>query len=192
MILAGLPILLTISSCTQEVGGQVSPADRTSITGSDATGDEDYRLAPPVDNPRNIAELGPCELLSPTTAGAAGFLPDGILEEEPDGSQRCAWQPEDHPDGRVALWTDVDRRGLHEMYVLQENYPDFREFEVAGYPAVQASLGGATEMYCYIHVGVAEDQFVTFSSSLGMKQDDDPCAQAVRVAEVAVPAFPAA
>lgn len=140
-----------------------------------------------------MSGLDICTLFDSEDAVRLGYDPTGVPEAPLSGTDtpRCGWRPEGQRAGGVTIWADVERSGLSEMYSLpRESYPDFREFEVSRYPAVQASLGGPTDRTCFIHVGISDRQFITFGSTLGHGQEDDPCDQAVTFAEALIPSQP--
>ncbi|WP_075743070.1 MULTISPECIES: DUF3558 domain-containing protein [Actinoalloteichus] len=198
-IVAVLTILILVSCSTTE-DGQANPTETTAIPtttdDTESTGTNNDSLAPPVEDPKDVGGVDICTVLAPESATELGFDPEGIPQESAvnASSDPCSWETTGRNDGSgVYIYSDVDRTGLNEMYLLRgDAYPDFREFEIAGYPAVQASLGGATDTSCEIHIGVAEDQFITISAGLGFDEEGDPCQLAVRTAESVVPGLPTA
>ncbi|APU12360.1 putative DUF3558 family protein [Actinoalloteichus sp. GBA129-24] len=143
-------------------------------------------LAPSVSEPKDLAGLDVCTLLTPESAEGLGFGPDGEPRTTGGGSASCSW---DSAEGaRVTLVADVDRQGLDEVYSRQSLYSDWEELEIAGHPAVRANEGEPTSMCGYI-VGIADTQYLDinyFSSG----SDGDACAGALAVAESIVPTLP--
>ncbi|APU17831.1 putative DUF3558 family protein [Actinoalloteichus fjordicus] len=169
---------VALTSCNETEGGQgmpdespssIPPAADQSSEGSTTQAAD--LLAPPVEEPKEVDNVDTCTLFTTEDASRLGYDPAGIPEDGAAGTEyaSCTWRPSGQRDGGVTIWADVERNGISEMYRLpRETYPDFREFEVAGYPSVQASLGESTDSSYFIHVGIYDTQFVSFGSSIGI------------------------
>ncbi|MBB5905936.1 DUF3558 domain-containing protein [Actinoalloteichus hymeniacidonis] len=196
-----LPAAILLAACGPGSEEQADPtetasSDTTSTTVAESSSQDQELLAPPVAAPKDVSGLDTCTFLSSADATALGFDAEGIPQESAAGNSidPCSWTTSGRSDGSgVYIYSDVDGIGLSQMYSLQgDSYPDFREFDIAGFPAVQATLGGATDTACEIHVGVADDQFITVSGGLGSDEEGDPCEQATTVAEAVISTLPAA
>ncbi|WP_083690891.1 DUF3558 domain-containing protein [Actinoalloteichus sp. GBA129-24] len=201
-VLVGAALIFLVSvACSSEVDGQASPHGTDPSTGTESAGDigvpsssaDDDPLAPAVANPKDATTLEICELVPHDVAVAAGFAPEGVLDS---GGllDACVWAAEEDRTAGVSVEVNDSSGGLSNIYGQRDQYADFREFEIAGHPALQATRAVWGDGYCGIFIGLSDDQYLSFRSSRGLDQPDtmNPCEQAVRLAEAVVPGIPEA
>jgi hypothetical protein len=84
----------------------------------------------------------------------------------------------------------MDRK-IQDYYDGKSFYPDYREFTIAGYPAVRANQGDpSADGICAMAVAINDNQVLTVTTmNLPII---DPCGLAQKSLEAAVPNLPAA
>ncbi|MBB5923917.1 hypothetical protein FHR81_004990 [Actinoalloteichus hoggarensis] len=201
-VLVGAALVFLVSAaCSAEIDGRASPDDAHPSTGAEPAGDTgvpsppagDDPAVPSVVDPKDATTLEICELVPHDVAVAAGFDPEGV----PDSGgpiEACVWAAEEDRTAGVSVEVNDISGGLSNIYGQRDEYADFREFEIAGHPALQATRAVWGEGYCGIFIGLSDDQYLALRSSRGLDQPDttNPCEQAVRLAEAVVPGIPEA
>ncbi|WP_245856812.1 DUF3558 domain-containing protein [Actinoalloteichus hoggarensis] len=191
--IAGVAIAasLMIASCSTQDEGTATPVESDSAVeettteeSPDATAPQG--LAPSVTDPRDVAGVDVCALLTPESAEDLGFAAEGEARTTGGGNASCVWESE--AGSRVTLVTDVEREGLEEIYSRQSLYSDWEELEVAGHPAVRANEGEPTSMCGYV-VGVSDTQYLDVNY-VRSGSEDEACAGALAVAEAVIPTLP--
>jgi len=163
-------------------------------SGSDSTAEENppasntpSQSESKVENPKNAANTHPCDFLSSEDASSLGFKPEGIPSpDSPD--ELCIWETE---NGERSVSLGVMDRKIQDYYDGKSFYPDYREFTIAGYPAVRANQGDpSADGICAMAVAINDNQVLTVTTmDLPII---DPCGLAQKSLEAAVPNLPAA
>jgi hypothetical protein len=145
-------------------------------------------LAPPVENPKDLRGIDPCELLTPQQLTDLTFVEPGVKDTLPGGVESCTWQ---NSNLSVGLTPDTSREGLEEAYRREDNFDNFEVSSVGDYPAVRTDF--ATQ-FCSVIVGVADDQTLTAHFGRVTGKDpayEDPCGFAESVAAMVLENLPA-
>ncbi|MGQ0573208.1 MAG: DUF3558 domain-containing protein [Pseudonocardia sp.] len=137
-----------------------------------------------VRNPKDARGLDPCDLLTPAQLGTFG-LDTGTARRNParfgDG---CLWR---YLDGSTTagllLATDPNSAKLPDIWRLRQNNVIFEIREVDGHPAIRADRFANQ---CDLAVAVADYQIVSIDAYADGRVLPDPCAPAVRMAELVI------
>lgn len=174
---------LVMSGCQSAVAG--SPTVVT--TQPDATGESSgvppstsERLAPSVVHPKDLRGIDPCELLAPEQTAELGLIAPGQKETSDWGETKCLLLGPVVGIGFSPNTTLGD--GLDRAYRNKNNFDNFAESNVDGYPAVRVNF--ATQS-CALIVGVSDEQTLTMELtrvSSDAPGRGDPCAFAESVA----------
>lgn len=183
---------LVLSGCDSTASG--SPTAATTLPGTEessggAPSSESDRLAPPVDDPKDLSGIDPCELLTPEQLSELTFTEPGEKDTSAWGEEHCRWN-NSNLSIRLAPETKVGE-GLDQAYQSRNAFDNFAESSVDGYPAVRVDF--ATQL-CRVIVGVAEDQtlHVDFGRVSGKDPAyQDPCGFAESVAGMVLESLPA-
>jgi hypothetical protein len=173
---AAVLVGLAVPGCQSAVAG--SPTTGTTqpaATGggtSSGTPPSD-RLSPPVDNPKDLRGVDPCELLTPEQRAELGLRPGEKEDISPWGEETCGFG-----GSIVSIGFSPDTtlgEGLDQAYRAKDSFENFAETTVDGYPAVRVNF--ATQI-CSLIVGVSDTQtlgmdFARVSSSAPGR--GDPC-----------------
>ncbi|MGH3873561.1 MAG: DUF3558 domain-containing protein [Pseudonocardiaceae bacterium] len=142
---------------------------------------------PPVRNPKNLAEISPCLLLTPAQLEANRIdqpgRPRNVL-----GSAGCEWSDQARTR-EVRTFVDLGNDVLRNVYAKRETFPLMELTQVAGYPAIRTkdNVKGST---CYFRVAAAERQTLVLGfTSLG-QGGDEPCKSARALAEIVINNLP--
>lgn len=167
--LAGL-----ISGCESAVAGSPTATMRPNPTGETSEGpSESDRLSPPVEHPKNLRGVDPCELLTPTQETELGLTKPGDRDTSQWGEEGCGLDGPVVSLGFSPNTTLGD--GLDRAYRAKANFENFQPSEVDGYPAVRVNFAAQS---CGLIVGVSDDQ--TLNMELTRVSPDapgkgDPC-----------------
>lgn len=166
VVLAGL-----VSACQSTVAGSPSTESAaTSETGSTAPSD---RLSPPVENPKDLTGIDPCEFLTPEQKAELGLTKPGKKDTSPWGEENC-----NLAGSVVTIGFSPDTtlgEGLDQAYRAKNNFERFEPSEVDGYPAVRVDF--ATQI-CDLIVGVSDEQTLSMGIarvSPNAPGKGDPC-----------------
>lgn len=186
-VLAGMALSgVVLAGCDTTATGTPVPQQSPPRTTSSAEAD---RLAPRIENPRDLRGIDPCQLLTAQQLAELTLTEPGAKEDLPWGEQMCGWQ---NSNLSIALGPDTRGDGLEETYRRKDDFDNFAISTVDGYPAVR--VNAATQI-CTVVVGLADDQalFVDFGRVTG--EDPayrDPCGFAETVAGLVLANLPAA
>lgn len=161
--------------------------DNASTAGEASTSNNQPQAESKVENPKNGANTHPCDFLSSEDASSLGFKREGIPSpDSPD--ELCIWETE---NGERSVSLGVMDRKIQDCYDGKSFYPDYREFTIAGYPAVRANQGDpSADGICAMAVAINDNQVLTVTTmDLPII---DPCGLAQKSLEAAVPNLPAA
>lgn len=178
-----LVVGLLVAGCDSTATGTPVPQPDTSRTGPPSS----ERLSPPVENPKDLRDVDPCQLLTSQQAAGLSFTEPGTPGSgEISGDPGCTWS---NSNLDINLQLNTDGGGLEQTY--RGNFDKFEESTVGGYPTVRVNF---TASYCGLFVGVAEGQVL--SVSFGWITGDDPadgdsCGFAESVAAMVLENLPA-
>jgi hypothetical protein len=180
---------LALAGCDSTATGTPTPQSGASDTSSqESSSTESDRLAPPVQNPKDLRGIDPCQLLTPQQLTELTFVEPGKTDSTPWGEQKCNWQ---NSNLVIGLSPDTRREGLEETYRRENNFDNFEVSSVGDYPAVRVDFASQG---CGVIVGVADDQTVTVHFGRVTGKDpayEDPCGFAESVAAMVLENLPA-
>lgn len=165
-----------VAGCQGVVAG--SPTATSDATGNSSS-DTSEQLSPPVENPKDLRGIDPCELLSPEDKTELELTGPEQKSTSQWGEEAC-----DLSGSLVAIGFTPDTtlgEGLDQAYRSKKFFDTFAETTVDGYPGVRVDF--ATQS-CGLIVGVSNEQtlhmeFTRVSSSAPGK--GDPCGFAEQV-----------
>jgi hypothetical protein len=160
VLLAGTATVLlglAMSGCNSAVAGSPT-ATTTHPEGTGTTSDgmppsTSDRLAPPVENPKNLRGVDPCQMMSPEQLTGLGLTEAGQKGTSLWGEETCTWAGSMIVIGLIPDTTLG--QGLEQAYRAKNSFDNFDESEVDGYPAVRVDF--AAEL-CGVIVGVSDEQ----------------------------------
>ncbi|MGH3917607.1 MAG: DUF3558 domain-containing protein [Pseudonocardiaceae bacterium] len=164
-------------------GGQPAGTDATPASAASAPASP----VPPVRNPKNLAGIPPCLLLTPAQLEANRIdqpgHPKDIL-----GSAGCEWG--DRARTReIRIFVDLGNDVLPNVYAKRRAFPVLEVTELAGHPAIRTK-DDADSTTCYFRVAAAERQTLILGfTSLG-QGGKEPCGPAKTIAEVVIGNLP--
>lgn len=173
-LVAGVTVVLVcvvMSGCQSAVSG--SPTTASTPAGGGASPSTSDRLAPPVENPKNLRGVDPCQLLTSEQQSQLSLTGSAKKDTSLWGEEKCVWFGS--VVGMVLSPETTSGEGLEKAYRAKNNFDNFAESTVDGYPAVRVDF--ATQS-CGLVVGVSDTQtlhmeFTRVSSSA--PGDGDPC-----------------
>ncbi|WP_418154525.1 DUF3558 domain-containing protein [Actinoalloteichus caeruleus] len=197
VLVAGVVVAYLAVALPSGEAGQAHPGDTGTAVSSEPEEPPVDSRYPPVENPIDMRALEPCDLLPPDAAEELGLAPEGELERPTGPFEPCLWR------NRVtatdaAVYRDIGRTGLGEVYDRRDAYAVFTPITIEGYPAVAAQhveqMGN-----CQVFVGTAHDQQFVVQSDNALYLEDgvteaeesDPCARAADVARAVLVRLPA-
>lgn len=142
---------------------------------------------PPVRDPKNLAGIPPCLLLTPAQLEANRIDEPG-RPKDVLGSAGCEWG--DRARTReIRIFVDLGNDVLHNVYAKRETFPVVELTQLAGYPAIRTKndVDGST---CYFRVAAAERQTVVLAFTSLRKGQEEPCEPARALAEVVIGNLP--
>lgn len=161
---------LAMAGCNSAVAGSPSAtATQSESTGGTST----ERLSPPVEHPKDLRGIDPCEFLTPEQKAALRLTEPGERDISPWGEEKCFLK-----GSVVTIGFSPNTKlgeGLDQAYRAKDSFDNFAESEVDGYPAARVNV--ATQL-CGVIVGVSDEQ--TLNMSFGRVSSDapgsgDPC-----------------
>jgi len=154
---AGVAVVLAwlVSGCESAVAGSPVPTTRQSAGASETSGSAtpSGRLSPPIENPKDLQGIDPCELLTSDQKAELGLTKPVVSDTSPWGEQTCGLAGSVVALGFSPNTTLGD--GLDQAYRAKNNFESFEPSEVDGYPAVRVDF--ATQS-CGLIVGVSDEQ----------------------------------
>jgi hypothetical protein len=182
---------LTLAGCDSSAAG--SPTAATTLPGTGETSEappssESDRLSPPVENPKDLRGIDPCELLTPEQLTELTLTEPGEKDTTPWGEEGCTWSSSIlfvgfSPDTTLG-------EGLDQAYRSKDSFDNFEVSSVDGYPAVRVNF--ATQL-CGVIVGVSDDQALSVDFGRVSSQApglNDPCGFAETVAGMVLENLP--
>jgi hypothetical protein len=180
------------AGCTTTSEGDPLPASSTS-SDSPENGEEELpfggapKVADPLDTSRY--EHDPCQSLTGDQAESLDLPAAGTVEEVPL-STACDWRnTETRGEVEIVFFVD-DPRGLSPEYKNRKKYAFFEVLpNIEGYPAVARDDPDDRKIgHCAVVVGVADDMALEVILRLSQRnvETKDPCAEAARVASLAL------
>jgi hypothetical protein len=147
--------------------------------------------APQVTNPLDATSLieDPCRALSPSQLDQLGLNEGEPQPNEAMTSGACSWQRSEESLDSVDLSFIVENAdGLGALYADKQSNEYFEPTEIAGYPAVYASLVDNRDSgFCDLWVGVNERDVMHFMVILASeKTAEASCGLAADVAEATI------
>lgn len=182
-VVASLALVSMVASgCSTESPGSASPAASTQSS--------DAGPIPPVTEPLDLTSLAqrPCDLLTAEQASAFGFASPNVDEGATGSFPACVWKTTN--DVRMSVFPQAD---LETVFAKRDQYTFFELTKFSGYPAAVYTETESNRL-CTALVKVAEGQGVAVNYITVLADDPppDPCAEAVRVAEVVLTNIPSA
>ncbi len=167
-----------VAACESTATGTPRPEPGVSASAGTSTSEEPGRLAPPVEDPKDLSGIDPCELLTESQLAALTITKAGEPDEAAWHEDKCNWRSS---TVNVSLAPDTQRDGLETWYRTRDYYDSFEESEVDGYPAVRADFANE---FCSVIVGVADDQalvvhYTRVSSDAPGKGDPCPFTESI-------------
>lgn len=164
-------------------GGQPTGSGAAPESSSSAPADP----IPPVQEPKNLAGTAPCTLLTPAQLAENRMdlpaQPNDVL-----GAPGCEWDNKAHTR-EIAVYVDLDKDVLRNVYAQRATYPIFEVTQVAGHPAIRTKNNEAATS-CTFRVATADRQtFVVDFTSLRQGLEE-PCGPARALAEAVLANLP--
>jgi len=181
-VLVVLALVAVSASCS---AGSVQPDDADAASGPSARAPDDP--IPPVRNPKDLAVIQPCLLLTPAQLDANRIDQPG-QPRDVLGSTGCEWSDKAHTR-EFAAFVDIGNDVLRNVYSQRNTIPVLEVTQVVGQPAIRTKddVDGSS---CYFRVAAADVQtlIVRFTS---LRQDrEDPCGPAKMFAETIIGNLP--
>lgn len=176
VVAAGVAVVtaLAMAGCQSAVAG--SPTATTRSDTSEKTSD---RLSPPVEHPKDLRGLDPCELLSPEEKAEFSLTEPGQRDVSQWGEETCLLLG---PVVVIGFSPDTTvGKGLDQAYESKDRFDNFAVSEVDGYPAVRVDFASLS---CGLIVGVSDEQTLGMEfSRIGQQApgNGDPCGFAEQV-----------
>jgi Protein of unknown function (DUF3558) len=189
-LLAVLGMVAVLAGCS---AGNGQPDDADAASGPSAASASSAALGalddpiPPVRNPKDLAAIQPCLLLTQAQLEANRIDQPG-RPKDVLGSTGCEWSDRAHTR-EFAVFVDIGNDVLRNVYSQRDAIPVLEVTQVAGQPAIRTKddVDGAS---CYFRVAAADSQtlIVRFTS---LHQDhEDPCGPAKVFAETVIGNLP--
>lgn len=177
VVVAAVAVMLAgvASGCVSAVAGSPSPSATQSTTTGQTSGgvSPSERLSPPVEKPKDLRGIDPCDLLTPDQKAEFGLTKPATRDTSPWGEETCSLA-----GSIVAVGFSPDTtvgEGLDQAYRSKDLFDNFEPSEVDGYPAVRVDF--ATQS-CGLIVGVSDEQTLGFDMtrvSADAPGKGDPC-----------------
>lgn len=181
-----LALTAALASCST---GSVVPDDADLASGSPAASGArapDDPI-PPVRNPKNLAAIQPCLLLTPEQLDVHRIDQPG-QPRDAVGSAGCEWSDKAHTR-EFAVFVDIGNDVLRNVYSQRESIPVLEVTQVAGQPAIRTK-DDMNSTSCYFRVAAADNQTLILRyTSLGSGRED-PCIPAKAFAETVIGNLP--
>lgn len=146
---------VSMSGCQSAVAGSPSATttDVTSETSDGGQSSEPNRLSPPVENPKNLRGVDPCELLTSEQKAELSLTEPDRRDTSPWGEGTCNLAG---PVVTVSFSPNtITGEGLDQAYRAKNSFDNFAESNIDGYPAVRVNF--ATQS-CGLIVGLSDAQ----------------------------------
>lgn len=182
---AALALAAVLAGCSG--GGEPDDADAApSSLGPSSVGRAPASPIPPVLNPKNLAAIGPCLLLTTVQLEAHRIDQPG-RPKDVLGSAGCVW--DDRARTReAAVFVDIGNDVLGNVYAQRDSLPVFELTEVAGQPAIrtQDNVDGT----CYFRVAAAEAQTLIIRFTSLKQPREEACGPAKALAATVIGNLP--
>ncbi|MDQ3762946.1 MAG: DUF3558 domain-containing protein [Actinomycetota bacterium] len=141
----------------------------------------------PVQNPKNLAAIQPCLLLTPVQLEINRIDQPG-RPKDVLGNTGCEWDDKARTR-QFAVFIDIGNDVLGNVYSQRSAFPVFEVTQVASQPAIRTkdSVDGTS---CYFRVAVADTQTLIVRFTLLRQGREDPCGPAKMVAEAVIGNLP--
>jgi Protein of unknown function (DUF3558) len=182
IVAAVLALVAVVAGCS---GGtrQADDSDAASVSSVE----EPDSPIPPVQNPKNVAAIQPCLMLTSAQLEANRIdqpgQPKAVL-----GSAGCEWTDQ-AKIRQFAVFVDIGNDVLSNVYSQRFAIPVFELTQVAGLPAIRTmdDVDGST---CYFRVATAQAQTLIVRFTSLRRDRQDPCGPAKAFAETIVSNLP--
>jgi Protein of unknown function (DUF3558) len=187
-VLAVLALAAVLASCS---AGNGQPDDADAASGSSAaSGSLTSALdnpIPSVRNPKDLAAIQPCLLLTPAQLEANRIDQPG-RPKDVLGSTGCEWSDKAHTR-EFAVFVDIGNDVLRNVYRQRDTIPVLEVTQVAGQPAIRTKddVDGTS---CYFRVAAADTQTLIVRFTSLRQSHEDPCGPAKTFAETVIGNLP--
>jgi Protein of unknown function (DUF3558) len=187
-VLAVLALAAVLASCS---AGSGQPDDADASSGSSAASGSSTRAPddpiPPVQNPKDLAAIPPCLLLTPAQLEANRIDQPG-RPKDVLGSTGCEWSDKAHTR-EFAVFVDIGNDVLRNVYSQRDTIPVLEVTQVAGQPAIRTKddVDGTS---CYFRVAAADTQTLIVRFTSLRQSHEDPCGPAKTFAETVIGNLP--
>jgi Protein of unknown function (DUF3558) len=187
-VLAMLALAAVLASCS---AGSGQPNDADAGSGSSAASGSSTRAPddpiPPVRNPKDLAAIQPCLLLTPAQLEANRIDQPG-RPKDVLGSTGCEWSDKAHTR-EFAVFVDIGNDVLRNVYSQRDTIPVLEVTQVAGQPAIRTKddVDGTS---CYFRVAAADTQTLIVRFTSLRQSHEDPCGPAKTFAETIIGNLP--
>lgn len=181
-VLAVLALVAVLASCS---AGSGQPDDADAASGSSPKAPDDP--IPPVRNPKDLAAIQPCLLLTPVQLEANRIDQPG-RPKDVLGSTGCEWSDRAHTR-EFAVFVDIGNDVLRNVYRQRDEIPVLEVTQVAGQPAIRTKddVDGTS---CYFRVAAADAQTLIVRFTSLRQGHEDPCGPAKAFAETVIGNLP--
>lgn len=186
--LAGAAALLAVllAACgAGPPGGPFRPPPAPAPAASGPELPEELRIS----NPLDVRGIPPCELLTPAQLREVGLDPSSGTPwvRQPGGG--CLWKWQDgSTQAYVGANGDPGAIKLDSVFRNRDLYHNFTAFRISGYPALRVDPDPTGS--CLLQVGAADDHVLEISAYGDSRVVPEPCAMAVRMAEMVLSNLP--
>ncbi len=163
-------------------GGESGDADAAPLS----LGRAPAHPIPPVRNPKNLAAIVPCLLLTPAQLEANRIDQPGHPKDVL-GSSGCEWSDRARTR-KVAVFVDIGNDVLGNVYAQRDTFPVFELTQVAGQPAIrtQDNVDGT----CYFRVAASEAQTLIVRFTSLRQRREEACGPAKALAATVIDNLP--
>ncbi|MGH3843037.1 MAG: DUF3558 family protein [Pseudonocardiaceae bacterium] len=183
----GVLVMVAVLAGCSSGGGQAGDAEAVSGTSEAAAAPAPDDPIPAVRNPKNLAAIQPCLLLTPAQLDINRIdqpgQPKAVL-----GNTGCEWSDKAHTR-EFAVFVDIGNDVLRNVYSQRDNIPVLELTEVAGLPAIRTKddVDGTS---CYFRIATAETQTMIVRFTSLRQAREDPCPPAKLFAETVIGNLP--
>lgn len=187
-VLAVLALTAVLASCSP---GSGQPDDADAASGSSVAWGSSTKAPddpiPPVRNPKDLAAIQPCLLLTPAQLEANRIDQPG-RPKDVLGSTGCEWSDKAHTR-EFAVFVDIGNDVLRNVYSQRDTIPVLEVTQVAGQPAIRTKddVDGTS---CYFRVAAADTQTLIVRFTSLRQSHEDPCGPAKTFAETVIGNLP--
>jgi hypothetical protein len=180
--LMALVLAAALAGCSS---GSGRPSDAGIASGFSITTPEDP--IPPVRNPKNLAAIQPCLLLTQAQLEANRIDQPG-RPKDVLGNTGCEWGDKAQTR-QFTVFVDIGNDVLRNVYSQRDAIPVFEMTEVAGLPAIRTKddVDGAS---CYFRVAAATTQTLIVRFLSRRQSREDPCGPAKSFTETVIGNLP--